>query len=58
MIAKVMLKEFILESLKKVLNEEYPGDAIVSGVLNEVLEDDDLCINRLVIEIQLYQKNK
>jgi len=51
------VKEFILQSLKKVLNEEYPGDVIVNGVLNEVFEDNELCINRLVIEIQLHQKN-
>lgn len=55
---KEHLKCFIKESLKTVLKEEYPGDLIVLNILTEIFSDDELCKNRLIIEIKLHQQKQ
>jgi len=49
------LRIFIKESLKQLMGSEYPGDLPVLNILVCVFEDDQLCINRLLMEIKAYQ---
>ena len=56
---KTHIKEFILESLKKLYHdtdEEYPGDRTVKNILLNIFQDDALCKNRLTSEIRLHQQ--
>ena len=53
---KEHLKEFIKKSLKKLLKDEYPGDLIVINILVDIFNDDELCKNRLTVEIKLHQQ--
>ena len=54
---KEHLKTFILSSMNELLKDEYPGDLIISNILNDILRDDQLCKRTLINEIDLYQKN-
>ena len=50
---------FIKDSLKKLYESkmnEYPGDQTIKNILINVFQDDDLCKNRLFIEIKLHQQ--
>ena len=49
------LKTFIKDSLKKILNNKYPGDLIVVNIFTEIFNDDKACKNRLVYEIRMHQ---
>jgi hypothetical protein len=51
------VRTFILSSMKRLLNDEYPGDAIINNTLNDIFEDEDTCVNKLVLEIQLHQND-
>lgn len=53
---KEHLKEFIKTSLKQLLKDEYPGDLVILNILIDIFEDDNLCKNRLLIEIKLHQQ--
>ncbi len=53
---KEHLKDFIKQSLKEILKEEYPGDLIILNILLEIFSDDNLCKNRLIVEIKLHQQ--
>lgn len=55
---KEHLKEFIKTSLKKIMKEEYVGDLVINNILIDIFRDDQLCKNRIKIEIQEYQKQK
>tara|TARA_Y100000592_G_scaffold64138_1_gene99948 strand:+ start:492 stop:833 length:342 start_codon:yes stop_codon:yes gene_type:complete len=55
---KEHLKEFIKSSLKKLLKDEYPGDLVILNILTDIFNDDELCRNRLVLEIRLHQNDK
>ena len=55
---KEHLKEFIKGSLKKLLKDEYPGDLVILNILTDIFNDDELCRNRLVLEIRLHQNDK
>ena len=53
------IQVFIKASLKQIYqteNEEYPGDLIVLNILVDIFSDDELCKNRLKIEIKLHQQ--
>ena len=54
---KEHIKQFILDSLKQMLKEEYPGDQTVKNILLNIFQDDDFCQNRLIIEIKMHQQN-
>ena len=56
-IKKEHSKQFIKDSLKTIYGEEYQGDAIINNYLNEIYLDETLCINKIILEIELYQKN-
>ena len=51
------LKQFVKDSMKELWKDEYPGDLIISNILNDILRDDQLCKRTLINEIDLYQKN-
>uniref|UniRef100_A0A6C0L3V1 Uncharacterized protein n=1 Tax=viral metagenome TaxID=1070528 RepID=A0A6C0L3V1_9ZZZZ len=53
---KQHMKEFLKTSLKKIMKEEYVGDLFVNNVCNDIFQDDALCVNRIIQEIQLYQR--
>ena len=50
------LKIFLKESLRQLMGPDYPGDLAVLNILVSVFEDDQLCINRLIMEINVYQE--
>lgn len=54
---KEHLKVFIKESLKKIMKEEYIGDLVLNNILIDIFRDDDLCKNRIRMEIVEYQKS-
>ena len=55
---KEHLKTFVKESLKELMKDNPPNDLIVNNILIDVFRDDDFCINRIVIEIKLFQQKK
>lgn len=50
------LKEFIKTSLKKIMKGDYVGDLVINNLLIDIFRDDDLCKNRIKLEITEYQK--
>ena len=50
------IKEFIKQSLKKLLKDEYPGDQTIQNILLTIFQDEELCKNRLIVEIKLHQQ--
>ena len=55
---KQHLKIFLKESLKKMQGKDYMGDLVFQNLCLEIFQDDELCINRIITEINLYQKDK
>ena len=53
---KEHLKEFLKSSLKEILKDDYPGDLVVLNILVDIFDDDELCKNRLIVEIKLHQQ--
>jgi hypothetical protein len=54
------IQAFIMSSLKKLYEEkqnEYPSDQIIKNILLNVFQDDELCKNRLSMEIKLHQQS-
>ena len=49
------LKDFLKISLKKVMKDDYCGDLIVINICTDIFNDDELCINRITREIELFQ---
>ena len=46
------LKSFLKSSLRELMKEKYIGDLAIINIYNEIFEDDNLCINRLIMEIE------
>ena len=51
------LKEFLKEALQELMKDDYIGDLPLLNICNEIFQDDELCINRLVLEIKNYQND-
>jgi len=51
------LKQFLKDSLKELLKDDYPGDLVINNICYEIFEDDDLCKNRVLVEIKIHQEN-
>lgn len=51
------LKEFIKSSLKVIMKDDYPGDQSITNVTLNIFSDDELCKNRLLLEIKVYQES-
>ena len=54
---KSNIKEFLTTSLKKIMGEDYIGDVFVNNICIDIFRDDQLCTNRIILEIKNYQKN-
>ena len=52
---KEHLQQFLKDSLKKIMKDDYMGDGAVSTLCLEIFEDDDYCKKRLVLEIKQQQ---
>ena len=52
---KPHIRVFIKESLKELLKKEYPGDCLIDSIIREIFSDDQVCKERLYIEIEAYQ---
>tara|TARA_B110000285_G_scaffold170231_1_gene190486 strand:- start:237 stop:551 length:315 start_codon:yes stop_codon:yes gene_type:complete len=51
--------QFVKNALKDILKDEYPEESKIDLLFTEILNDKDFCINKLYIEIKIYQvKNK
>ena len=50
------IQEFVKESLKIVLKDEMPEEYIINNLLSDIFRDDELCKNRLTIEIKMHQQ--
>ena len=55
---EVELKNYILEELNGNMMENRPDDKTIIDTIDEMIDDRDLVINRLVTEIDVYQKKK
>jgi hypothetical protein len=55
---KSHIKVFLKNSLKEIMKDEYIGDLLVDNICYDIFNDDDICKNRLIMEIRLYQKKK
>ena len=53
---KSHLQSFLQTTLKNIMKEDYIGDLVVVNICTDIFNDDELCINRIVREIQLFQK--
>jgi len=56
---KEHLQVFILSSLQTLYegkSDEYPGDQTIKNLLLNIFQDDELCKNRLIVEIKLHQQ--
>jgi hypothetical protein len=47
---------FVKDSLKVMLKEEMPEEYIINNILSDIFRDDELCKNRLRIEINIHQQ--
>ena len=50
------LRNFIKTSLQLLMKETYPGDQTVDNLTLNIFSDDELCKNRLLLEIKIYQE--
>lgn len=53
------LKEFVKNCIKELTkdnSDEYPGDLVINNIFYNIYQDDELNINRLYIEIKLFQE--
>ena len=56
---KEHIQIFIKDSLKQLYEskmDEYPGDQTIINILLNIFQDDELCKNRLIMEIKLHQQ--
>ena len=44
------------DSLKEIMEGEYIGDLMVNSICYDIFNDDELCKNRLMMEIRIYQQ--
>ena len=50
------IQVFVKDSLKVMLKDEIPEEYIINNLLSEVFRDDELCKNRLTMEIKVHQQ--
>ena len=51
------IRVFLKVSLRDLMKEKYIGDLALMNICNEIFDDDELCINRLTLEIVNYQND-
>lgn len=57
---KTHIQLFVKDALKQLYEKkmnEYPGDQTIKNLLLNIFQDDDLCKNRVIIEIKLHQES-
>ena len=54
---KEHIRMFLKVSLRDLMQEKYIGDLALMNICNEIFDDDELCINRLTLEITNYQND-
>tara|TARA_B100000941_G_C28466164_1_gene533666 strand:- start:232 stop:573 length:342 start_codon:yes stop_codon:yes gene_type:complete len=47
---------FVKDSLKIMLKDDMPKEYIINNILSDIFRDDELCKNRLRIEINIHQQ--
>ena len=47
------IQEFVKDSLKVMLKDDMPEEYIINNLLSEIFRDDELCKNRIILEIKL-----
>tara|TARA_B100002051_G_C16623707_1_gene579617 strand:- start:53 stop:394 length:342 start_codon:yes stop_codon:yes gene_type:complete len=52
------IQVFVKDSLKIMLKDEMPEEYIINNLLSDIFRDDELCKNRLTIEINIHQQKK
>lgn len=55
---KSHLEGFLKKSLKQIMGNDYIGDTSVLNICREIFSDEELCINRIIKEVIIFQKNK
>ena len=55
-VKKDHIQVFVKDSLKVMLQDEMPDEYIINKLLSEIFRDDELCKNRLIMEIKLHQQ--
>ena len=55
-VKKDHIQVFVKDSLKVMLQDEMPDEYIMNNLLSEIFRDDELCKNRLIMEIKLHQQ--
>jgi hypothetical protein len=53
---KEHIQVFVKSSLQIMLKDEMPEEYIINNLLSEIFRDDELCKNRLTVEIKLHQQ--
>lgn len=53
---KLNIQKFVIDSLKVMLQDEMPEEYIVKNILSEVFRDDELCKNRVSMELKIHQQ--
>ena len=53
-VKKDHIQVFVKDSLKVMLQDEMPDEYIINNLLSEIFRDDELCKNRLIMEIKLF----
>ena len=53
---KEHIQVFVKDSLKIMLKDEMPEEYIINNLLSEIFRDDELCKNRLTMEIKIHQQ--
>ena len=53
---KEHIQVFVKDSLVVMLKDEMPEEYIINNLLSEVFRDDELCKNRLAMEINIHQQ--
>jgi hypothetical protein len=53
---KSHIQGFVKSSLQVMLKDEMPEEYIINNLLSEIFRDDELCKNRLTIEIKMHQQ--
>tara|TARA_B100001063_G_scaffold191680_1_gene182732 strand:- start:316 stop:660 length:345 start_codon:yes stop_codon:yes gene_type:complete len=54
---KEHIQVFIKSSLKQLLKDQYPGDQTIQNILLNIFQDEELCKNRIIVEIKLHQQS-
>ena len=55
---KAHLKQFLKNSLKELMKDDYIGDLAVQSICNEIFSDDEVCKQRLITEINIQQNQE